>query len=261
LIIQHFKNYEEPLEGLLALSKRYNIDRPFAVGGSVRNYLLNYPDDGSDLDITTNSSECIRLGVLLSTESSQVFRMFSDRHIRVFYKGKNIDFSPGILSNAHPGVISWLRQNLPDREKYSESFSRDFTINSLHQDVESGEIIDPSGSGVKDIESKIIRTILPPDITIKNDPRRIFRAIKLASKFKLSIDSSLIEYVRENSEIIMDEKLTTQYMTNEINEALRFDQDLAMSNIFDFGLFKIIPLSGLYSEYLIKNKLLSKYLS
>jgi hypothetical protein len=59
----------------------------------------------------------------------------------------------------------------------------------------------------------------------------------------------------------MDEKLTTQYMTNEINEALRFDQDLAMSNIFDLGLFKLIPLSGLYSEYLIKNKMLSKYLS
>jgi hypothetical protein len=77
----------------------------------------------------------------------------------------------------------------------------------------------------------------------------------------MSIDSEIIEYTRANSEIILNSKLTPQYMTNEINLALKYDEQAAISNIFDLGLFKLIPLSGLYSQYLIKNKMLSKYLS
>lgn len=246
---------------MLKLSSAYLIDRPYVVGGLVRNQLLGVVDAGSDVDITTNSQECIRLGVLFSFQSGQFFKMFEDRHIRVFYFGKSFDFSPNVLSFSHPGVKEWLSENKPDMIKNIEAFSRDFTINSMYQDLETGEIFDPTGMGKVDIESKIIRTPVPPEIALKNDPRRVFRAIKLASKFGFSIDSSIIEYVRSNSEIILNPKLTTQYITSEINEALEKNSEVAISNIFDLGLFKIIPLSGKYSEYLIKNKLLSKYLS
>ena len=187
--------------------------------------------------------------------------MFEDRHIRVFYLEKGFDFSPGVLSFSHQNVYRWMTENNPSGIKDIESFSRDFTINALHQDVETGKVFDPTKLGLKDIESGIIRNPLPPEITIANDPRRIFRAIKLASQYGLSIDSTIIEYVRNNSEIILNPKLTTQYMTSEINEAFEKNSEQAISNIFDLGLFKIIPLSGKYSEFLIKNKLLSKYLS
>jgi tRNA nucleotidyltransferase/poly(A) polymerase len=246
---------------MLKISQAYSIDKPYVVGGVVRNSLLKYSDIGNDLDLTTNSQECIRLGILFSSQTKSVFKMFEDRHIRVFYQGNNIDYSPGVLTFSHPGVVKWVMENRPDKEKYMESFSRDFTINSMYQDIETGEVFDPVGSGMEDLESRILKTPVPPEITIKNDPRRIFRAIKFASQFRLSIDSHIIDYVRSNSEIILNSKLTTQYMTNEINSALKYSEDLTISNIFDLGLFKIIPLSGLYSEYLIKNKMLSKYLS
>ena len=246
---------------MLSLSKQYSVDRPYVVGGIVRDLLFKRQNTSPDLDITTNSSECIRLGILFSSSTGQIFRMFEDRHIRVFHLGENIDFSPGVLSFSHPGVLSWVRENVPEKEAYVESFSRDFTINSMHQDIESGEIFDPTGFGKKDIESRILRTPVPPEIAIKNDPRRIFRAIKLASQFGLSIDSEIIDYVRNNSEIILNPRLTTQYMTMEVNLAFEFDPEIAMATIFDLGLFKIIPLSGSYSDHLIKNKLLSKYLS
>jgi tRNA nucleotidyltransferase/poly(A) polymerase len=249
------------MELMLKISRAYSIDKPYIVGGIVRNNLLKHLDKENDLDVTTNSQECLRLGILFAAQSNSIFRMFEDRHIRVFYSQKNIDYSPGVLSFAHSGVSQWVSSNAPGKEKYIESYSRDFTINTLFQDFESGQIYDPTDLGLGDIESRIIRTPAPPEITIKNDPRRIFRAIKFASQFNMSIDSSIVDYVRSNSEIILDQKLTTKYMTNEINFALKYNPDLAISNIFDLGLFKIIPLSGLYSEYLIKNKMLSKYLS
>ncbi len=253
--------FETILNILLRISKDYSIDRPYAVGGIVRNHLLKFSDLKSDLDVTTNSQECLRLGILFSSQTKSIFRMFEDRHIRVFYSEKNMDFSPGFLSFSHSEILEWINKNAPDRKNNIESFSRDFTINTLYQDFESGEIFDPTGMGLEDIGLRVVRTPLPPEITLKNDPRRIFRAIKFASQFNLSIDSKIINYVRSNSEIILDQKLTTKYMTNEINLAFEYNPEIAISNIFDLGLFKIIPLSGLYSEYLIKNKMLSKYLS
>ena len=263
MITENLTGYKQPLELILSLSKKYALDRPYVVGGLVRDFLLGKisTDKSSDLDITTNSNECIRMGILFSASSNQIFKLFEDRHLRVFYMDVNIDFSPGVISFSHPGVLSWLTENLPGKEKHIESFSRDFTINSMYQDIETGEIFDPTDKGMKDIQSKIIRCPIPPEISIRNDPRRIFRAIKLASKFDFTIDSSIINYVRENSEIILNQKLTTKYITTEINEAFKYNQDIAISSIFDFGLFKNIPLAGSYSEYLIKNKLLSKYLS
>jgi hypothetical protein len=83
----------------------------------------------------------------------------------------------------------------------------------------------------------------------------------LSAQFGFSIDSDLISYVRDNSEIILNPKLTVQYMTLEINKSFEYNPEKTIANIFDFGLFKIIPLAGAYSQYLIKNKLLQKYLS
>jgi len=261
MITGNLQRFSEPLELMLKISSQYSLDKPYVVGGIVRDLLFKRQNPSPDLDITTLSSECVRLGVLFSSSTGQIFRMFEDRHIRVFHFGENIDFSPGVLSFSHPGVLDWVRKNAPEKERYVESFSRDFTINSMHRDIESGEIFDPTGLGMGDVDSKILRTPVPPEITIRNDPRRIFRAIKLASQFGLSIDSSIVEYVRENSEIILNPRLTTQYMTTEVNSAFGFNPDAAIAAIFDLGLFKIIPLSGAYSDYLIKNKLLSKYLS
>jgi tRNA nucleotidyltransferase/poly(A) polymerase len=247
MISDNLIDFDKPLNLMLSISRQNSIDKPYVVGGLVRDFLFKRASDKSelDLDITTNSNECIRLGIIFSNMSDKIFKMFEDRHLRVFYSDLNIDFSPGILSFSHPGVLSWIRENMPDKEK----------------DIESGEIFDPTGLGMSDVESKILRTPIPPELALKNDPRRIFRAIKFASQFGLSIDSEIIEYVRENSEIMLNPRLTTQYVTTEINEALKHNSEIAISSIFDLGLFKMIPLTGSYSDYLIKNKLLSKYLS
>lgn len=261
MVAEHLTANREVLELLLKTAAQYGIDKPYIVGGKVRDFVMKPGEPSDDIDLTTLSSECVRLGILLAAKTNQTFRMFEDRHVRVFHAGNNLDFSPGVLSWSHPGIIDWLEANAPDKLEFAESFSRDFTINTMHQDIETGEIHDPTGLGLKDAESRIIRTPLPPEIGIKNDPRRIFRAIRLAAQFGMSIDDKISNYVKDNSEIILDSKLTTQYMTTEINKALEFNAENSIEHIFDMGLFKIIPLTGNYSKYLIKNKLLQKYLS
>lgn len=261
MIAPNLKDCEQILLSLLEISNKYKLDRPYVFGGRVRDVLFKKDSSNSDLDITTNSQEAIRLGVLFSFEKKELFRMFEDRHLRVVHLGKGIDFTSSILSFSHPGLFAWFKENIDKDISTLESYGRDFTINSMNQDIESGEILDLTDMGLEDFEKKILRCPAPPEITIRNDPRRIFRGIRLCSELGLTISPDIIDYVRQNKEILSNHKITPQFMTTEINRAFGTNSEVAIGLIDDFDIFKIIPLSGAYSQYLVKNKLLSKYLS
>src|SRR5687768_5240572 len=54
---------------------------------------------------------------------------------------------------------------------------RDFTINGLFYDLDTGQVIDYV-NGMVDLQERLVRTIGDPDIRFREDPIRILRAIK-----------------------------------------------------------------------------------
>jgi poly(A) polymerase len=78
---------------------------------------------------------------------------------------------------------------------------RDFTINAMAFDLRQstfGELIDPF-DGMKDLEDKIIRTPLDPDITFSDDPLRMMRAIRFASQLDFTIEPACYEAISRNA--------------------------------------------------------------
>ena len=65
---------------------------------------------------------------------------------------------------------------------------RDFTINGLFYDVSEGRVIDYV-RGRRDLDEHYIRTIGDPEIRMREDPVRILRAVRFASKLGLDIES------------------------------------------------------------------------
>jgi poly(A) polymerase len=64
---------------------------------------------------------------------------------------------------------------------------RDFTINGLFYDIETGQVIDYV-NGMADLEARLVRTIGNPDIRFREDPVRILRAVKFAARCDLNIE-------------------------------------------------------------------------
>jgi len=75
---------------------------------------------------------------------------------------------------------------------------RDLTINALYTNVSTGEIVDITGKGVEDIKGQIIRTPNTPDVIYDDDPLRILRCIRFASRYGWEIEKETYDGMVRN---------------------------------------------------------------
>lgn len=73
---------------------------------------------------------------------------------------------------------------------YDDLSRRDFTVNAMAKDPDTGEIIDYFG-GLKDIKEKLLRTPLPPIVTFDDDPLRILRGIRFSITKRLRVSEDM----------------------------------------------------------------------
>ena len=105
---------------------------------------------------------------------------------------------------------------------------REFTFNTLLwrlQDLASGpekaEIIDLTGCGLRDLNNMTMRCPRDPDIVFADDPTRMLRAIKFATKYGFKIPKDLAASIRKNAAKMKQapwEAIATIFINNVLNE-------------------------------------------
>ncbi|KAI0757417.1 hypothetical protein C8Q80DRAFT_1133528 [Daedaleopsis nitida] len=98
-----------------------------------------------------------------------------------------------------------------------DAIRRDITINTLFFNVHSREVEDHTGKGLDDLRSGTIRTPLPPRETFTDDPLRVIRCIRFASRFGFSMVSELQEAARDNA---IQEALRVKISRERVGEEL-----------------------------------------
>uniref|UniRef100_A0AAV1U2P0 Poly A polymerase head domain-containing protein n=1 Tax=Peronospora matthiolae TaxID=2874970 RepID=A0AAV1U2P0_9STRA len=68
---------------------------------------------------------------------------------------------------------------------------RDFTINALFYNLVTKQVEDFTGRGVHDLQTRLLRTPLDPRVTFLDDPLRVLRAVRFASRFNCMLDDDL----------------------------------------------------------------------
>jgi len=92
---------------------------------------------------------------------------------------------------------------------------RDFTINALAISLNKenfGDLLDPFG-GLSHLKEKIITTPLEPGSTFSDDPLRMLRGIRFATRLGFQIEEHTLEAIHQNRErlgIISQERITDE---------------------------------------------------
>lgn len=164
--------------------------RVFFVGGFVRDRLLGI--DNKDVDIEVHGIEPDALyGILKKAGEPLTY----GKSFGVFgIKGESIDIAMPRREHATGrGHRDFEIDVDPFIGTQAAARRRDFTINSMMEDVLSGELIDHFG-GRSDLEAGIIRHI-DADAFVE-DPLRVLRGAQFAARFGFSVATDTIELCR-----------------------------------------------------------------
>jgi poly(A) polymerase len=181
--------------------RRYGF-KAYLVGGCVRDLLLGLTP--KDFDVATDARpEEVKS---IFRNSRIIGRRFRLVHL-YFRDGKLIEvstFRANITAedDGEEGADLLIRRDNVFGTEEEDARRRDFTINGLFYDVQTGRIIDHVG-GLADIRARYLRMIGDPEIRLREDPVRILRAIRFTAKTDLAMDPDLSAAItRHKDEII-----------------------------------------------------------
>ncbi|MCK6551919.1 CCA tRNA nucleotidyltransferase, partial [Myxococcota bacterium] len=101
----------------------------------------------------------------------------------------------GYTDGRHPDEVRYSTSKEEDVER------RDFTINALLMDPETGEILDFVG-GRRDLDARLIRAVGAPDARFGEDRLRMLRAIRFAARFGYAIEAETLAAIHRHASAI-----------------------------------------------------------
>lgn len=192
-----------PISEIIELLRPHTT-RAYIVGGCVRDTLLNKPVTDYDIEVYDISPTKFH-SLMQSIGAKDLGRSF------FVYRYKNFDLSLPRTEfknslGGHAGFsVSYVNDELP------ASIRRDFTINSIMQNIFTGEILDFHG-GVNDL--KHLRLKVLNERCFADDSLRIFRAVQFVSRFNLNVESNSLN-IMQNIDI---GDLSRERITAELNK-------------------------------------------
>ncbi|MBI3934357.1 MAG: CCA tRNA nucleotidyltransferase [Acidobacteria bacterium] len=168
----------------------------YFVGGCVRDLLRGV--EPNDWDITTDAcpDEVLKLfphSLMLGAQFGVVGVMIGKDCIEVATFRNDGLYSDG----RRPDAVSYTRDPRED------VLRRDFTINGLLMEPESGKVLDYV-EGQQDIERRRVRAIGSPQRRFAEDRLRMLRALRFATVLGYEIEPATLEAVRSHAEAISE---------------------------------------------------------
>ena len=172
--------------------------RLFLVGGFVRDRVLGKPSAIEDIDLVLEGDALALARFFRAYGAADfepvVYPRFGTAMIVV--QGRDVELVTARVESyaadsrkpdsVRPGTLA------------EDATRRDFTLNTLLQNLHTGEIVDPLGRAYADLEAGILRTPTDPKVTFEDDPLRMLRAVRFAARFGFAIEPFTWKAVRQS---------------------------------------------------------------
>ncbi len=211
------KNYKDALSHnifrvITQASEEIKLES-YVIGGFVRDHILQRgePKDidivavGSGIELAKKVAE-----ILPHKPKVQVFKNYGTAMLRAY--DMEIEF---VGARKESYQKDSRKPIVEDGSLEDDQNRRDFTINALALGLNEdnfGNLLDPF-DGIEDLNSKIIKTPLDPDITYSDDPLRMLRAIRFATQLNFKIEKESLDAIGRNKKrikIISKERITDE---------------------------------------------------
>jgi putative nucleotidyltransferase with HDIG domain len=240
------KALEHPLFRVLGQLAHVHGWELYVIGGYVRDYLIGQPS--TDVDIV-----CVGDGLAVA----QAFQEAIGARQAVFYGQFGTAMVETPAGWPTPDSTPWKVEFVgarkesyrPDSRKpnvqpgtlHDDQLRRDFTVNALGISLNPdtwGELADPF-NGLHDLQQGVLRTPTDPDVTFSDDPLRMLRATRFASRLGYEIHPDTWAGIERNAErigIVSQERIA-----EELNKTLRTPEpSIGFKLLFRSGLLQRI---------------------
>lgn len=184
----------------------------YCVGGSVRDLLLKKRTFDLDILVEEHGLEFAREFSRKEKGTLKLYRRFSTAMV-IIPGGLKVDITttrgeiypePGLLPLIIPGSFE------------EDIHRRDFTINAMAFSLNRekfGQLLDLTG-GLKDLQSGIIKVLHKE--SFRDDPTRIFRAVRFQQRLGFSIEPRTEELMRTAVNLRLFEKVSPERLRHEL---------------------------------------------
>lgn len=229
--------------------------RLYLVGGLLRDRLLGLPDAG-DLDLVLEG-DAIGLARFLHLRGLS-------RHVPVTYPRFGTAMIHVGESDAEAVMVELVSARAESYEETSRKphvwegslvddvYRRDFTINTLLENLHTGELLDLTGQALEDLRLGLIRTPKPPRVTFYDDPLRMLRAIRFAARLDFTPVEETWEAIRCEAVRLRPPAIAQERIREEFSKVVRLPgprfrrgmEQLHASGLLEQFLPEMLPMIG-----------------
>lgn len=195
-------------------------------GGWVRDKILGR--ESHDLDISINIMSGEQFAMQLSNFLTDNFSKYGIKPHSVHKidinpaKSKHLETATTKLFGVEVDFVNLRSEEYSNHSRIpvtkfgtaqEDALRRDATLNALFYNIQLNKVEDFTGMGLRDLKNGILRTPLPPRQTFLDDPLRVLRLIRFASRYNFRIEDSVLKEMQ-------DPEINAAFSTKVSNERI-----------------------------------------
>ncbi len=203
----------------------------YLVGGALRNHFAGLKPTDYDFATDASPEEVIRIFrhvIPTGIKHGTVTVVFKDHQFEVTTFRIEADYS----NSRHPDYINFSPSIYEDLKR------RDFTINSIAMNLQTGELLDPH-NGIQDLKHHRIKAIGNPVERFTEDGLRLMRACRFTAQLNFTIEINTLNALKDCRNNL--KKVSAERIRDEIIKILESQKpSLAFRIMEESGILELI---------------------